>query len=99
MGQREIIKAQRNKFRETELALEEAEEPRSMGKVYTPTTEECDKHRRTHHPACTHPPQRSKQERGVPVLSLDYMFMGSGADDEDKPIIAMHHLCGVQGRR
>lgn len=105
MGLHDRIKDQRNKLKETELELEQAqgEEPCSMSNIYTPTKEEYDKHRRTHLPyrtwcpICVHSKrentghrQHGKQYRGLPVISLDCMFMGNGAEDENKPIVVMH---------
>lgn len=50
MGLRERSMEQRNKLKETELGLEEAEEPRAMSKVYMRSKEEYDRHRRTRLP-------------------------------------------------
>lgn len=50
VGLRDRIQKQRNRLRETELELEEAEEPTAMSRVHTPSKDEYERHYRTHLP-------------------------------------------------
>ena len=50
VGLKEKLEEQRNKVRDAEIEIEEADVPRVPAKVYTPTPEEYNKHCATHLP-------------------------------------------------
>lgn len=103
VGLREREERQRQRMIETELELEDAVNPRGMGKVFTSSKAEYEDHCRTHLPyrswcpVCVKAKKKSgghhksgAMSRGVPVISIDYMFMNEKNDPDNRPILVVH---------
>ena len=83
------VEEHENKLRDIELEIEaeDAVIPRGFAKTYTPTKEEYDRYCLTHLPYRSWCPiciqakkkniahKKTKSDRGVPVFSIDYMFL------------------------
>ena len=105
VGLKEKLEEQRNKVRDAEIEIEEADVPRVPAKVYTPTPEEYNKHCATHLPyrnwcpICVQAKKRNpahkhkstnESKNYIPVISMDYMYMNETMDESNNPILVVH---------
>ena len=104
MGLREKAGMERQRLRDTELEVEEANVPKVLARIYTPSPEEYNRHCATRLPYRNWCPicvqakkrnpahQRKKDEnkyKHIPVISMDYMFLNETADEANNPILVM----------
>ena len=94
------VKKHEERIIDMELEAEEGAVPRNFSRLYTPKKEVYDKHCVTHIPyrswcpICVQAKKRNpahsrvRGERGVPVFSIDYMFL-NGKEDLSNPIIVV----------
>ena len=94
------IAERKERIRDLELESEEAIAPRGFARIYTPTKDEYDRHCLTHLPyrnwcpICVQAKRKnpghykSKNDRGIPVFSIDYMFL-NGKESLANPVIVM----------
>jgi len=94
------VERRKNKVIELELEAEEQVVAKGFSRVYTPSREDYDRHCLTHIPyrswcpICVqakkrNPPHRRVQgESGIPVFSMDYMFL-NGKESLSNPILVV----------
>ena len=94
------IERSEERLRQVEIEAEEAIMPKGFSKIYTPSKEEFEKHCLTHLPYRNWCPicvqakknnpghHRISDERGIPIFSMDYMFL-NGKESLSFPILVI----------
>ena len=105
MGLRQKEKELKDKLKDIELELEEADVPKVPARVYTPSADEYNRHCATHLPyrnwcpICVRAKRKNPghrridpehRHRHIPVISMDYMYMNELQDQRNNPILVVH---------
>ena len=92
------IEEREERLRDIDIEIEEAVMPKAFARVYTPSKEEYDRHCLTHLPyrnwcpICVQAKRKNtghfrvKEDRRIPVFSIDYMFL-NGKESLGNPIV------------